>query len=132
MPSYFSNLLNAIANELPLNIDEITWNDITFFMGGESWQFNSFADWVITDGQVMLKGCHDEDAETFLKQLIGVKILEIVPALDKPSYDPIFLLSNTFKIRFFSTSVIDPWTFKFEENRMFVASPSDTEWIFKQ
>jgi hypothetical protein len=130
--SYFKDLMNVFKTKLPLDIKEIEWDGISFYMGGTNWNFNSQADWAIINTETMIIGCHDDDIKTFIKeQLLGSEIIDLLPSLDLPSYDPIFVLSNNLKIKFFSTSILEPWTLRIENSDMFVASPSDAEWVVK-
>ena len=130
--TYFKNLIEAFKIKLPLRINEVEWDGTSFYMGGIKWNYNSLADWAVVDNAVMMIGCHDDNIEGFInEQIIGKEIIDLLPSLDMPSYDPIFVLSNEIKIKFFSTSIIEPWTLKFDDNSMFIASPSDARWVLK-
>lgn len=130
--SYFRNLIEISRTRLPLLIEQVDWDGTLFYMGGRNWNFNSSADWVIVNDDVMISGCHDNDIKTFMdQQLLGKEIIDLQHSLDHPAYDPIFFLSNKLKLKFFSTTVIEPWTLGFENKTIFVASPSDTKWNFK-
>lgn len=130
--SYFKNLMDTIRNKLPLRIDQVKWDGTSYYMGGIKWNYNSLADWVVVNSEIMIIGCHDDKIEAFInEEIIGKEIIDLQPSFDLPSYDPIFVLSNKIKIKFFSTSIIEPWTFRFDENKMFVASPSDDGWVLK-
>jgi len=101
-------------------------------MGGIKWNYNFLGDWV-ANGEVMIIGCHDDNINAFInEQIVEKEIIDVQPSLDLPSYDPIFILSNNIQLKFFSTSIIEPWTFKFGDGDMFVASPSDAKWIYKE
>ena len=126
--SYFDNFVNSISTILPIVIEDVEWNGTAIYIGGKDWHFNSLSDWVVTDNLVMLKGCHDEGSEDFLKGLISRKIIEIKPATFPNSYDPIFILDNNLRITIFSTSILEPWTFR-SEKYIFVASPGDPNWV---
>jgi hypothetical protein len=128
MESYFSQLLTEVNQHLPFAISEIEWDGTLIHMGSENWKFNGFCVWAITDDNVMVMGCHEPGAESFIKGLIGQKIVGIEYSKDTPIYDPVFCLSNGLRIRFFSTIFTEPWTFRFDKE-VFVASPSDRDWI---
>lgn len=67
---------------------------------GENWYFNSLADWDVVNSSTMLKGCHDEDVHLFLeKEILGKQIVQISAPVDRPSCDPIFVLSNNLSIK---------------------------------
>ena len=129
--SYFKNFIDQLKTILPLRITEVEWDGTMFYMGGIKWNYNSLADWGVVNNDVMIIGCHDDNINAFInEEVLGKEIIDLQPSLDFPSYDPIFVLSNNIKIKFFSTSIIEPWTLKFD-NYMFVASPSDTKWVVR-
>lgn len=130
--SYFENLINVFKTKRPLDIKTIEWNGVSFYMGGTNWHFNSQADWAVVNTETFIIGCHDDDIQAFInEQLLGAEIIDLLPSLDLPSYDPIFVLSNNLKIKFFSTSFLEPWTLIMENSDMFVASPGDAKWVIK-
>jgi hypothetical protein len=128
MKSYFENFLEVARARVPLLIKEISWDNIALYMGGDNWHFNSSGDWVITNNMIMIKGCHDSDADLFIKEMTGHSIIKIERSKDEPSYDPVLIIDNGLRLRIFSTSIIDPWTFDFGISPLFVASPSDNNW----
>jgi len=130
--SYFKNLIDAVKSKLPLRIDKVEWDGTSYYMGGIKWSYNSLADWVAVNNEAMIIGCHDEKIEAFIaEEIIGKEIIDLQPSSDLPSYDPIFILSNKIKIKFFSTLTIEPWTLRFDDNKFFAASPSDAEWVLR-
>ena len=130
--SYFKNLMDAIKSKFPLRIDSVEWDGTNYYMGGIKWSFSALADWVAVNDQAMIIGCHDDKVKAFIiEELIGKEIVDLQPSLDLPSYDPIFVLSNKIKIKFFSTSIIEPWTLRFDDDKFFAASPSDAEWVLR-
>ncbi|MDF2191607.1 hypothetical protein [Paraflavitalea sp. CAU 1676] len=128
MKSYFDDFLEVANASVPLLIKEVSWDNIALYMGGDNWHFNTLGDWVVVNDVIMIKGCHDSDAELYLKEMIGRSIIRIERSKEEPSYDPILVIDNGLRVRIFSTSVIDPWTFKFGVSSFFVASPSDDDW----
>lgn len=124
--------MDLIKDKFPLRIDKVNWDGTQFHMGGVGWNYNSLADWAVVNKEVMIIGCHDHDIEEFIdKEIIGKEIIDLLPSLDIPSYDPIFVLESRIKIKFFSTSFFEPWTLKFDNNSMYIASPSDPRWVLK-
>jgi hypothetical protein len=127
--SYFKDLIEMLRSRFPLHIDKVEWDGTLYYMGGIDWHFNAFSYWAVVTDEIMVIGCHDNEIDSFINTHIREKeIIDLQPSLDLPSYDPIFVLSNKIKIKFFSTLIVDPWTLKFGDNH-FVASPSDDEWV---
>jgi hypothetical protein len=130
--SYFKSLIEEAKINFPREIERIEWNGTLFHMGGGSWNFNSSADWSIVNHDTMIIGCHDDKVQDFLNQyLLGKQIIQLTHSLDLPIYDPIFVLENGMKLKFFSTSYFEPWTIQFDIKFMFVASPGDKKWILE-
>lgn len=129
--SYFKNLIELSRTKVPLLIEQVEWDGILFYMGGSNWNYNSSSDWVLIKDGVMVIGCHDDNVKEFIdREIIGKTVIEIQHSVDSPAYDPIFILKDGIVMKFFSTSIIDPWTLNFKDHSMrFVASPSDKAWV---
>lgn len=125
----FKELIEKSKNHLPTEIKTIKWDGTLFYMGGENWNFNSFADWVVVNDDAMIIGCHNSGVEDFINQVLtGIRIVELTHPLDPPIYDPIFKLENGMKLKFFSTMNYDSWTLGFDDKLLFVAVPGEKHW----
>ena len=124
--------METLRSRFPLHVDKVEWDGTLFYMGGIDWHFNAFSNWAIVTDETMVIGCDDHEIDSFISTHITEKeIIDLQPSLDIPSYDPIFVLSNKIKIKFFSTLILEPWTFKIG-GMQFIASPSDAEWVLME
>jgi hypothetical protein len=120
-----TNFLREVRESLPLRIEQVSWEDAQFNINGEGWFFNLVGEWRITDNEKVLAGCYDDFVQDYVQKLKGTSIVDIKPLSGPPYIDPVFILSNGFRIEIFSTKALEPWRMMIAENHLYIAEPND-------
>lgn len=120
-----TEIIRNIAVFLPLSIDLIEWNDPCLTLVGKNWNFFTTSSWRIIESNKLICGCYDNDAFKTLNEIKNLDIISIDIQSNHLLADPIFLISNGYKLEIFSTIFFEPWTFNFSSGIVYVSSPSD-------
>jgi len=111
---------------LPLKISTITWDGTVLNMYSENWSFTTLSAWRISAGDKVIYGCYDQDSAKLIEAIGDSQIIDIFTQEDKLKIDPVFLLSNNYRLEIFSTDTFEPWVFK-SNSGFFVATPGEPD-----
>src|ERR1700733_5261445 len=118
-------MIMQIKQYLPLRISEVNWDGTIFQIHGPNWNFTTLSAWRISSVDKINYGCFDKDSIQLVSSLQNTEIRDITFQSDSLKVDPVFLLSNGQKIEIFSTDTFEPWTFRVDELRVFIPTPSE-------
>ena len=118
-------LIENITGFLPLSISSIEWNDPSLIIIGENWKFSTVSSWRLIKNDRLVCGCYDQEALEFIKKIEKSFVDSLTIQSNELPTDPVFILSNGYKLEIFATTFLEPWIFELPSGLVYVASPSE-------
>lgn len=120
-------MLKNISQFLPLKIDNSQWDNVNFHLHGPNWNFNSMCAWRISEENKVIHCCYDSTYEEIIDVIAGLSIVDVYSQNTLLQIDPVFILSNKYKLEIFSTDIFEPWLFSINEKDYYIACPNVPE-----
>ncbi len=116
-------MITTFKTHLPLKIMEVSWDGNILVLSGQDWGFGTMSAWRLSAKDRVFLGCYDNEDD--LSFLVGHEIIDAGIQTDRLKIDPIFYLSTGHILEVFSTDTYEPWTFGFDKEGLYVATPAD-------
>ena len=104
-----------VADALPLLVENVELFDPVVVMSGEEWSMAIACPWRLTvDGEVV-SSIDDPFAESKLRDLVGVQVLDILGPAEHPrdwSISPMLLFATGARLEVMSDTDLDPWVMR--------------------
>lgn len=115
------DLIKSTEKYFPLTINNIIWDEDNLCIYGDNWSLNTMSPFRITKKDFLI-GNFDSEIKDYLNELIGKKIVKLLPFGGKWCFDFSLELETLEIIDIFSNSYFEPWIFKIEDEITFVPS----------
>lgn len=117
------------ASELPLKIESLEWDDPVLNFYGHNWGFSTMSAWRIVQDGVIVCSSQEQNKASYLQKMKGEWIKSIEIQSEELPVDPVFILSNGYRLEIFSTFYLEPWVFRLPTGGFYNGSPADAKWI---
>lgn len=117
-----NKFLQAVAELLPLKIEEILWDGDTLVLSSADWRFKTESVWRVSKNNEIQFTCWDSSACNFVSDFIGCYITAIGWLVEKQPIDPCFKLSDGRVLSVFCSLSADPWFMEFSGGEIYLGN----------